>query len=314
MKEYLAYEISSRPAAQIKDIAFPDPIILGGCGSSGTTLLKTMFDAHKNIACGQEIAVFDRPLFYQTRVEDLYRMYKNQDFREINPGQIFPMHTKFGSNFGLFIPNQSKAYHNYATIDKIFQMSRDLRHFVNLFFSNWADAQGKKRWAEKTPNNIYCIDRIFEFMPDAKFIHVIRDGRDVALSLVEARDFNTASAVFRWLSAVEAGIRHRGNPRYYEVKYEDLITDTENTLKKLMDFLDEEYDPGMMNYTEKGKKNPLKYGTTPIYTNKIGKWKRTSLDPTFLEIFDLTMKDMLEKLDYEPTTLKSTKSLSLKKV
>lgn len=299
LQEFLSYEIATKPAAEIKDISFPNPIFIGGCGSSGTTLLKTMLDAQKNIACGQEIALFDRPRLYQIDLADLHRMFTTQKFDEVNQDQIFPIINKFGSNFGLFMPNAAKFYHDFPTIEKIFGMAKNLRHFFDLFFSNWAEAQGKQRWAEKTPNNIYCIGEILELFPNAKFVHVIRDGRDVVLSLHQNRNFNIPAAVFRWVSAVEAGISFRGNPRYYELKYEDLILDTENTLKKLMQFLEEEYDPGMMNYMDKGQNNPLNYGTTPIYSNKIGKWKRADTDPSILRIFKLTLTDTLKKVGYE---------------
>ena len=212
LQEFLSYEITTKPAEEIKDIVFPNPIFIGGCGSSGTTLLKTMLDAHKTIACGQEIALFDRPRLYQTDLAELHRMFTTQKFDTINQDQIFPMVTKFGSNFGLFMPNAAKFYFNFSTIEKIFNMSKNLKHFFDLFFSNWAEGQGKKRWAEKTPNNIYCISEILDLFPEAKFVHVIRDGRDVVLSLHQNRDFNIPAAVFRWLSAVEAGIRFRGNP------------------------------------------------------------------------------------------------------
>ncbi len=299
MEEFLKYEMSTNPAVEIEDISFPNPIIIGGCGSSGTTLLKTMLDSHKNIACGQEIALFDRPRLYQIELDELYQMFTTQKFDEINKEQVFPLFTKIGSNFGLFIPNTGKQYHNLSTIKTIFEKSENLKHFFDLFFSNWANAQGKNRWAEKTPNNVYCIEEILDFFPDSKFVHIIRDGRDVALSLYQGREFPMPNAIFRWLSAVEAGIRFRSNPRYYELKYEDLILDTENSLKRLMEFLEEEYDPEMLNYMDKGKSNPLNYGTTPIFSNKIGKWKKDGIDPAILRTFDLTLTDMLKKVGYE---------------
>ena len=223
MEEFLKYEMATNPSVNIEDISYPNPILIGGCGSSGTTLLKTMLDSHKNIACGQEIAIFDRPRLYNMELNELYEMFTTQKFDEINKEQVFPMFTKFGSNFGLFIPNTAKQYHNLSTIQTIFEKSKNLKHFLDIFFANWAKAQGKKRWAEKTPNNVYCIEQILNLFPDAKFVHMIRDGRDVVLSLHQGREFPIQNAIFRWLSAVEAGIRFRGNPRYYELKYMTLI-------------------------------------------------------------------------------------------
>ncbi|MCD6162423.1 MAG: sulfotransferase [candidate division Zixibacteria bacterium] len=298
-KDLLGQELANKQPAKIKDIAFKSPIIIGGCGSSGTTLLKTMLDSHKNIACGQEISFFDRPAFFKSNLDKLYNMFLNQDFDELDKGQIFPLKTKFGDNFGLFIPNTGKLYHDFPTTNSMFKLARNLRHFVDLYFSNFADINGKTRWAEKTPNNIFCINETLDFFPDAKFIHVIRDGRDVVLSLCQGRNFNPVTAIFRWLVSAEAGIRFRGNPRYYEVRYEDLILDTENTLKKLMAFLDEDFDPNMLNYTESGKDNILGYGSSPIYSNKIGKWKTQELNPVILKSFDLALSDLLEKVGYE---------------
>jgi|GEM_PF-6085282 len=84
-------------------------------------------------------------------------------------------------------------------------------------------------------------------------------------------------AIVRSLTAVEAGIRFRGNPRYYEVRYEELVLDAERALKGLMDFLEEDYDPNMLNYHKAGKGNPLNYASTPLFNKSIGKWKRPEM-------------------------------------
>lgn len=297
-RNIVAQVIASTPAGRILDISFPHPIIIGGCGSSGTTLLKTMFDSHQHVACGQEVSFFDHPRLFQTSLADLHRLFLEQDFTPLEDGLVIPIKTSFGDTFGLFAPNSGRLYHDFAAINQIFEIARDLRHFINLFFSNFAHKEGKNRWAEKTPNNIFCIKEILDFYPDAKFVHVIRDGRDVALSLHKSRKYDIYSSVIRWILSVEAGIRFRGHPRYYEVKYEDLITDTETTLRKLMDFLEEDFDPGMLNFEEAGKKNPMNYGATPIFTHSIGKLKKSTVDDTKKRIIDLALHDLLVKLGY----------------
>jgi len=222
-----------------------------------------------------------------------------QDFNQITNDLVYPIVTNAGDTFGLLQPNYGKDYHNAMDTMQMFNMSKDLRHFLNLYFSNFADRQGKTRWAEKTPNNVFCIKEIFDFFPAAKFVHVVRDGRDVILSLTQSRGFEIFGSIMRWLLAVEAGIRFREHPNYYEIKYEDLVLEPEDTLKKLMAFLGEDYDPKMLDFTESGKKNPLNYGSTPIFTKSVEKWKRTELTPNAKSLFDLSMRSMLEKLGYE---------------
>jgi hypothetical protein len=298
-KQVVAAEIASTPVADIDDIAYSRPIFIGGCGSSGTTLLKTMLDSHKNIACGQEISFFDHPLLYWTELGQLHEMFLEQNFTALTEELVFPMVTNCGDTFGLFLPNFGREYHGPAATNHMFETARDTKHFLDIYFSNFAARQGKNRWAEKTPNNVFCVDEMLDFYPDGKFVHVIRDGRDVVLSLARSRKFDLNIAAMRWLLAVEAGIRHRGNPRYYELKYEDLVQDTEICLRNLMEFLDEEWDENMLNFTEAGKDNPLNYGTTPVFTRSVGKWQRSDVTMREKKIFDLGLAGLLKKVGYE---------------
>lgn len=299
IKEFVEREILIGKPREIKSVRFEKPILIGGCGSSGTTLLRTMLDSHRNIACGQEISFFDRPRLFDTPLKKLHRMFTDQEFDSLDRDVVYPLRTGAGSYFGLFFPNYGKTYHDMATTDAIFRMASDTRDFLNLYFSNFADKSGKRRWAEKTPNNIFCVGEILDFFPDSKFVHVIRDGRDVVCSLALRRKFELNSAIIRWLMSVEAGIRFRGNPRYYELKYEDLVTDTENTLRKLMSFLKDDWDPQMLDYTEAGKDNFNNYGATPIFTSSIGRWKNSELDERARKALDLSLGTMLEKLGYK---------------
>jgi hypothetical protein len=298
-KEIVRRAISTSPVGRIRDIAQENPIIIGGCGSSGTTLLKTILDSHENIACGQEISFFDHPRFFMTSLEDLHRMYLNQDFTPLTADQVIPLNTQYGDTFGLFAPNNGRHYHDFARTNQIFEMANDLRHFIDIYFSNFAYDNGKNRWAEKSPNNIFCIKEILDFFPDARFVHVIRDGRDVALSLHNSRQYDIYSSVLRWVLSIEAGFTFRDNPRYMEIRYEDIVLDTENSLRKLMDFLEEDFDPGMLDFEKAGRNNPMNYGATPIFTKSIGKWKQNEINPVKMRIINLGTKTHLEKLGYE---------------
>ncbi|NQZ67397.1 MAG: sulfotransferase [Lentisphaeria bacterium] len=119
----------------------------------------------------------------------------------------------------------------------------------------------KRRWIEKTPGNIRYLSPIFERLPDAKVIIIIRDGRDVAAS-IQKRTGNLENGIKRWCNDNLAGKEYWDNPNVYRIKYEDIISDFEKTITDLLSFLDEKYYDDLKNY----HKTPKKW-----YSNKISK-------------------------------------------
>lgn len=105
----------------------------------------------------------------------------------------------------------------------------------------------KKRFAEKTPRHIFCINSIYSQYPESKVILMLRDGRDVACSIkARTKDFNLA--VDRWINDNLEGYKYWDNPNLKVVKYEDLISNSEKTLKKLMEFLGEDYTEKILKF------------------------------------------------------------------
>jgi hypothetical protein len=280
------------------------PIFLGGCGSSGTTLLRKMLNAHSRIACGPEMSVFDRPRIYDISLDWLYTMWRNQDFEDLEEGCVFPlrMQPQNVSYCGLVYENHMRFYHKREEVEPMFDQADTTANFLDIFFSRYAEAKGKKRWAEKTPNNIFCVEKILDCYDDAVFINVVRDGRDVVLSLIERRNFSPAYvAIWRWLAAVEVGLRVRGNKRVMEVKYEDLVMRTEYALMNICAFIGEKYEKGMQDYWKKQDEEDAEgdYGTQPVFEDSVGKWKKDGLPKGLLSQMDLTMRDKLKTLGYE---------------
>lgn len=299
----LQKEIKENKPQEIKDIRFKNPIFMGGSHSSGTTLLRSILGAHKNIACGNEAVLFDWPKIFDVRLDTLHKMFLEQDFRMLDGERINPIQLDHGQPyFGLYLSViQRNNYHDPATIEALFNLAKDPKHFLDLFFSNYASRLNKTRWAEKSPNNVFTIDEIFKMYPDAKFVHVVRDGRDVVISMIQKLKWRPISAIHSWLMAVEAGMRFRGDPRYFEVKYEDLVLENEKTLRALMEFLEDDFDTTMLEYWKKGDEAFLGYGTQPIFTSSVAKWKNMPLDPISKRTLDLMLRDKLMKLGYEVT-------------
>ena len=288
-----------------------NPILIGGCGSSGTTLLRKMMNGHRNIVCGPEMSVFDRPLMYSESIEYLYTLWRSQDFDPLDKWCIFPLritnkYTADLSDCGLVHENHLKFYHEPKEVDKMFDQADTALNFLDIFFSRYAEKKGFSRWCEKTPNNIFCADKWLKVFPDGKFINVVRDGRDAILSMNWRRKVPIYIATYRWIAAINKHMEIMMDKdifdRVYTVRYEELVKNTEYELEMLFYFLDEEFDPGMLDYWKADQEEPendLKYGTQPVFTDSIGKWKRTDYDRTILDQIMMGIKPLLESIGYE---------------
>jgi len=148
-------------------------------------------------------------------------------------------------------------------------------------------------WAEKTPRNILALQWIRKRWPNARFIHVVRDGRDVVCSLMEhpkwrinektqklertgARQ-NPRLCIDRWVTEVPMGLKFRSDPLYFEVRYEELVLEPRRIMGELLHFLDLEWDERVLEH-EQIKRNPLLDPQSsdgiskPIYQHSIARW------------------------------------------
>jgi len=146
--------------------------------------------------------------------------------------------------------------------------------------------EGKVRWGDKSPVNVTVAHRIFRHFPNARFIHVIRDGRDVVCSLrthgpsfkkLRTRERQTNEwqlCVGKWHTWVRSGIRWRGDDRYYELRYETLIERPVETLQNLCAWLGESWDPELV---ERAKQTHVKSHpgvSRPLSDRGRGRWQR----------------------------------------
>ena len=191
------------------------PIFIVGCQRSGTTLLRLILDSHPNISCGPET------LFLV-------------DFVERVTGE---RHWRHLAQFGF--PKEYWQERVAALVDTV--------------QSDYARRRGKVRWADKTARYAVHLDQIDRLYPTCQVIHIIRDGRDVVASHRDRWGYLSAlKAVRKWpwyvRTARMAGARLAGQGRYYEIRYEDLVTDPEPTLRKLLDFLGEPWDDEVLEH------------------------------------------------------------------
>lgn len=141
------------------------------------------------------------------------------------------------------------------------------------------------RWGDKTPGYVRYIPQIDRLFPGAQFVHVVRDGRDAALSAREKwegrRHQDSYYLLQQWVESVSAGRRdgrRLGPDRYREIHYEALVAQPEETVRALCDFLGESFHPAMLNHTRQFEASGAAGGhpevRNPIFTSSAGRWRR----------------------------------------
>jgi hypothetical protein len=163
---------------------------------------------------------------------------------------------------------------------------------VNKLCSIPFQAKGKKSWGDKTPRYILDSDIIFQLFPDSKYLCIVRDGRDVTLSLLRKLwgPNNVYSCAAYWkqcnkLSAEHQAMQEQG--KLFALKYETLLEHPEKTVKEIYSFLDEPYD-----------KEKLGSAMASINRANFNKWK-TAMSPGDIKIFETVASDTLNRFGYE---------------
>jgi hypothetical protein len=182
-------------------------------------------------------------------------------------------------------------------------------------FASYAKRQGKPRYADKTPRNLDSLEILAETFPEARFVHIIRDGRNVALSLLEMPwgPEGIVEAARTWKGRVERGRRagrSLGPSRYREVLYEGLLDDPESTVRSLCQFIDLPFDPGMLRYFESVEPiiapNRSTRGSVALpLTKGLRDW-RTQMSSQDLLRFEVIAGKLLRSLGYEKGSLRSS--------
>jgi LPS sulfotransferase NodH len=207
-----------------------------GCPRSGTTLLQALLDSHTAIAVPPESHFIPR----------LQRRF-GAGWSGTARARRFAAALFDGRRFELWGISRERVI---ELVDE--GRPTDVAGAVRLLFSEWARRAGKPGYADKTPDYVRRIGVLGAQFPEARFVHLIRDGRDVALSLAQSFDRapqTPAQAALYWSERVRAG-RAQGaalpSGRYLELRYEELVADPEATVRTLTEFLEIPYEAAML--------------------------------------------------------------------
>jgi Sulfotransferase family len=271
------------------------PVIVG-VGRSGTTLLRFMLDAHPELAIPPETGFLPHA-----------RALRGQegDHREELHALLTGFHT------WRFMGVSSEDLRRELDGMEPFDVADGVRSFYRLYAARY----GKARYGDKTPDYTLNIAEIDDLLPEARFIHVIRDGRDVALSVREqafspGKDMQTLARY--WADRLRTARRQGAQARHYtEVRFEDLVREPEQTLREVCAFIDLPHDPAMARYpvsasqrlrqlgfSADGVGSPLELTAQPPQPSRAFAW-RTAMEASERQIFESEAGDLLEELGYE---------------
>lgn len=274
------------------------PVFVVGCTRSGSTLLYDTILSSGNFAVYRpDSDVFNRivPVFGDRRLRSVKNRAKLMDM------WLGSDHFKMtGLDAG-------------AIRAEILSDCRNAGDFLRIVMERTAQSQGVERWADQTNSHIYSIPRIKATIPNALFVHIIRDGRDVATSLNHLgwpyeyrcpwdRGHGLLVSALFWESIVRKGRNYgrRLGPDYLEVRYEDLVRRPRETLRVLGAFIDHD-----MNY-ERIQKNAIGTvrrpnssfnGATGKTFKPIGRWE--GLQGVEVTRMEALLAPILQELGYE---------------
>jgi hypothetical protein len=273
------------------------PIFIVGANRSGTTLLRLMLNAHSRIAVPEEL-LYLRSLYAGVPVTE----WRMPDLTEANYAELVE---GFVHNAALLHPELDAG----TLIDEILSVpNRSLRHPYATVLAHWTALQGKARWGEKTPGNLFYVDVLSEMFPDASFIYVVRDPR-AGVASMQKTTFFPDDIVFNAMTRRKHAVvgpsllrQHVAPERWMTVRYEDLVTAPESTLRSVCRVIGEAYEPAMLTYHRDARQFMKEdaaasfnaSATRPVTASRIKAWQDALTPEQVAQIEGICVAEMLE--------------------
>jgi hypothetical protein len=199
----------------------PCPIVVYGAARSGTTYLIQILNRHPEVFISNETRIF---------------VWLHQSLK--------------------VLPQQESIFYRERELF-LGYLRETYPELVRNFYRRLAPEQ-VRWWGDKNPHyvspeNRGCLETILELFPEARFIHIIRDGRDVVMSGLRGRWRDFERVHYMWKSHVDIGWgfgRSLPADRYFELRYEDLVADDVAMARKLFDFLGIALHPAVIRFCE----------------------------------------------------------------
>lgn len=229
--------IMARPRLKSSGPVPPPAPFVCGVTRSGTTLIRLMLDSHPDLAIPGE-------------THWVPKMIRKLERQQLTPDELadFIIDSKRWKEFHLDADALRERYS---------KMKRgNAAEAIRAFYLLYAEREGKSRYGDKTPGYMKEMFRIQRTLPEARFIHIVRDGRDVSLSHMR---MNWGPSTYEesaqlWVERITKARKQAPKVKHYnEIHFEDLVRDTEATLRKVCPMIDLDFDPAMLDYHERAE-------------------------------------------------------------
>jgi hypothetical protein len=283
-------------------------LFIVGCPRSGTTLLQRLLDGHAQLAITPE-------------THWIPRWFRGKQGKGITPdGRVSKKLLRKLSAHPRFAELGVTPHRDHFRIKDTGRVS--YARFVSSLFDLYGKQQGKPLVGDKTPGYAREVSTLHALWPSAKIVHVIRDGRDVALSILDwerARNWKPGEGAARFRTWADDPLltsalwwewhvrlaREAGSPLgpalYHEVRYEALVDSPVGACRAVCDFLGLPPDDALVRkYDERARSNSRradKHPWMPI-TRGLRDW-RSQMPPTEVERFEAAAGGLVEELGYQ---------------
>jgi hypothetical protein len=284
----------AEPPAEITKAAQDVFPFFVGVARSGTTLLRVMVDSHPAITIPPES-------WFVTELAAGRRRYEARHGFDVERFATDLIAHEWFARWSIAEDDVRAALRDAAP--------DDYSSAIRLVFSHWATRQGKQRYGDKTPGYVTELALVAALFPEARIVHLVRDGRDVALSYSDEFGVTVVDAIRLWRARVrdarEVGSA-LGAGRYREIRYEDLVAEPESTLRAICCFIDLPFSDRMLHHSEHAEQlladMPDRYRhrhvETPL-TVGLRDW-RSQMPAHVAGACSVVAGDALDELGYEP--------------
>ena len=282
-------------------------IFIVGSSRSGTTMMGRILGNHKDIFTFNELHFFGA----------IWTNTTNQELSKLEQINLLSRLFCIEEN-GLFSQDNISDFSDKAR-DVLQEKNLSALEIYALFLNTITFENSASISCEQTPKNMYYLEEILSHFPDARVINLVRDQRDVLLSQKNKwkRKFLGATAIplFEairsfvnyhpllmskvWSSSLQHTKRYKSHNRVKIVKFEELVSNSEETTKKICSFLEIEFQEDMLSVPVIGSSTEEDSKLRHIDSSKIAKWEKGGLSSAEIYLSQIISSDMMKSFQYD---------------